>query len=312
VNEVTLRGDIREGPPGVGNATIQDIAADGRRLILRIDLFKRIWVKLANDRAPRDMSWLDVSFFPILSGDGALLAFGDASDGSGPNYAAMLRRTDGSAAVRLGEGSGLAMSRDKQWVLSVLPTAPVQLMIYPTGAGEARRLDRGEFAGISAAAFLGDGSEILVCGNEPKLGARCYRRPLASGAFRPFTPEGVRGVIASPSGESIVAMTADGYREFSTHDSASQSVPGVSSSDQVIRYSPDGKSLWVRRLNAQPVRVDQVDLKSGKRTPLLPDFGAPRAGVLNVSEIALADDPRNYVYLERETASYVFELKRIR
>jgi eukaryotic-like serine/threonine-protein kinase len=312
VNEVTLRGDVREGPPGVGNATIQDIAADGRRLMLRIDVFKRIWVKPASDSAPRDMSWLDISFFPILSGDGSLLAFGDASDGSGPNYAVMLRRTDGSSAVRLGEGSGLGMSRDKQWVLSVLPTAPVQLMIYPTGAGEAQRLDNGEFAGISAAAFLGDGGEILVCGNEPKHGTRCYRRPLAKGSFTRFTPEGMRGVVASPSGEAIVAMTPDGYREFSTRDSTSQSVPGVLPGDQLIRYSPNGKSLWVRTANAQPVRVEQVDLKSGKRTPLLPEFGAPRAGVLNVSEVALADDPRNYVYLERETASYVFELKRIR
>jgi hypothetical protein len=312
VNEVTLRGDVREGPPGVGNATIQDIAADGRRLMLRIDVFKRIWVKLASDSAPRDMSWLDISFFPILSGDGSLLAFGDASDGSGPNYAVMLRRTDGSSAVRLGEGSGLGMSRDKQWVLSVLPTAPVQLMIYPTGAGEAQRLDNGEFAGISATAFLGDGGEILVCGNEPKHGTRCYRRSLAKGSFTRFTPEGMRGVVASPSGEAIVAMTPDGYREFSTRDSTSQTVPGVLPGDQLIRYSPNGKSLWVRTANAQPVRVEQVDLKSGKRTPLLPEFGAPRAGVLNVSEVALADDPRNYVYLERETASYVFELKRIR
>jgi hypothetical protein len=90
-------------------------------------------------------------------------------------------------------------------------------------------------------------------------------------------------------------MTPDGYREFSTRDSTSQSVPGVLPGDQLIRYSPNGKSLWVRTANAQPVRVEQVDLKSGKRTPLLPEFGAPRAGVLNVSEVALADDPRNYV-----------------
>ena len=185
-------------------------------------------------------------------------------------------------------------------------------MIYPTGAGESRRLDNGEFAGINAAAFLGDGADILVCGNEPKRGTRCYQRALAKGTFRPFTPEGVRAAVASPSGESIVALTSDGYREFSTHDSTSRNVPGLSPSDQVIRYSPDGKSLWVRKPNAQPVRVEQVDLKSGERTRLLPDFGAPRPGVLNVSEVALADDPRTYAYLERETASYLFELKRVK
>lgn len=64
VNEVTLRGEVHQGSPGVGNATIQDIAGDGRRLIIRDDHFGRLWAKRAGDSAATDVSWLHTSFFP--------------------------------------------------------------------------------------------------------------------------------------------------------------------------------------------------------------------------------------------------------
>jgi hypothetical protein len=305
-----MNGDMRAGSPGVGDATIQDVGPDGRRLIIRGDWFKRIWAKLASDPALKDFSWLDVSFFPILSGDGSMLAFGDGSTVGGPNYSVMLKRTDGSPAVKLGEGAPLAMSRDKQWVLSDLPTVPVQLMLLPTGAGEARRLDGGEFTGIVAAAFL-SATEILVCGSEPKHLVRCYVRPLSGGKFRPFTPEGLSAALAAPDGQSIIAVRGGVYHQYSTRDGAEQPVPGVKPTDQILRYSPDGKFLWARRFNAQPVHIEQIDLKTGARSVLLPDFGPSRAGVMNVSEVSLSDDPRTYTFMERESASYLFELKKI-
>jgi serine/threonine protein kinase len=307
VSQVSLGGDVYPGTPAVGNAVIQDIARDGRRLIMRSDYFKRIWVKRANDRIASDVSWLDISFFPILSSDGSLLVFGDGSDAAGEHYATMLRRTDGSPAVRLGDGAVLGMSRDKQWVMSALPTAPVQLMLYPTGAGTARRLDAGEFVGISTAAFAG--SDVIVCANEPRHSSRCYVRPLANGTFKPFTPEGVSGVIASGDGQYIVAMTGDGYRQFAIKGGTSQIVPGLTLSDQLIRYSPDGNSLWIMRRYSQPIRVEQLDIKTGARSALLPEFSMPRAGVLSVPEVTLADDPKSYAYMERENTSYLFEMK---
>ncbi|MEO5590288.1 MAG: hypothetical protein ABIS03_11930, partial [Gemmatimonadaceae bacterium] len=313
VNEVTLSGEVHLGPPGVGNATIHDVARDGRRLIVREDYFKRIWMKRAGDNSARDLSWLDVSFYPVLSADGSQLAYSDGSSLAGDKYSVMLRRTDGSAAVRLGEGSVLAMSRDKQWVMSVLPSEPAQLMLYPTGAGSSRRLDDGKFGAISDAAFLGGGSEIVVCGSLSGKGTRCYTRQVAGGAFRPFTPEGVqRGIIASPDGQSVVARISGVYRQFSIRDGTSQSVPGLTPTDQVIRYNPDGKSLWTRQRNSQPVRVEQVDLGTGRRSMLLPEFSMSRPGLLAAGEVSIADDFRNYTWMERESASYMFELRAIR
>jgi serine/threonine-protein kinase len=308
LSDVTVDGKITPGIPGVGNATINDIAPDGRRLIVRDDFFKRIWSIRDGDSVKKDLSWLDTSFFPELSEDGTMLVFGDGSSAAGSNYATMLRRTDGSAAVRVGEGSPLAVSRDKQWVLSVLPTAPMQLMLYPTGAGSARRLDNGEFAAIDAAAFLGDGSRIVVCGNEPSKPSRCYERQLSGGKFRPFTPEGPQIMIASPDGRSIVAKFGDSYRQIDIHDSSSHEVRGLTSDDLVLRFSPDGNSIWTE-IPSRPVRVDQLDIRTGVRSTLLSNIVTQRPMVMRAPEISLADNPRTYVYMERESASYLFELK---
>ncbi len=312
VNEVTVSAKVLPGVPGVGNATIHDIAPDGRRLIVRDDYFRRIWVKRAADTSRNDLSWLDVSFYPLLSNDGSLLAFGDASSVAGDNYGTMLRRTDGSAAVRLGDGAVLAMSRDNKWVMSVLPTSPMQLMLYPTGAGSQRRVDKGEFASIDAAAFVGDGNEIVVCGSEPGKASRCYNRPLASGPFRPFTPEGVRTMVASPDGQSIIAKVGDSYRRILIRDGTSRDVPGLTSNDRVIRFSPDGSSAWSRQSAGRMLRIEEVDLRTGTRRRLLPDFSTEGFLVLDQPDVSLADDPRTYAYIDREAVSYLFELKGMR
>jgi eukaryotic-like serine/threonine-protein kinase len=310
IDAVTLNGEVRAGSPGVGDATIQDVTSDGRQLIIRTDVFDRLWSKRASDTAAQDLSWLDATFFPILSGDGTLLVFGDASSTSGGNYAVMLRRTDGSPAVRLGEGGDYALSRDGKWVLSGLPSTPVKLMMYPTGAGTARRLDHGEFTSTGAASFFDDDRSVLVCGTEPKHAVRCYTIPLESGSFKAITPDNVNGAVVAPDGKSFVAMTADGYRQFSMSGGAPRPVPGLTLNDNVRRYSPDGRFLWTTaRSVSQPVRVDKIDINTGVRSQLIPDFSPLRAGVLDVTSVTLADDPHTYSWIEREMASYLFELR---
>ncbi|HKY97747.1 MAG TPA: WD40 repeat domain-containing serine/threonine protein kinase [Gemmatimonadaceae bacterium] len=312
VNDVALTGGITLGVPGVGNAIIQDIGRNGNRLISREDLFKRVWIKRASDNSPTDVSWLDVSFFPNISSDGTLLAYGDGSSVSGENYATMLQRTDGSPAVRIGDGAIMALSSDNKSVLTALPTSPMQLMNYPTGPGSPRRIDTGSIAVISSATFLGTDGDVLICGSELKRSVRCYVRSSKGGPLRAVTPEGTGKGISSPDGKSIIASGADGYRMFAVADGTPQTIRGLVADDRILRFSPDSKALWVRRGVSQPVHIDRLELASGARTPLIPDFSPRRPGVLNTLEVSLADDPRTYAYMEREVSSFLFELKGIK
>ena len=312
LEEVTMQGTRHRSLIGAGGVWIGDIARDGRQLIIRGDDYQRLLLKRATDSVAVDMSWLNLNFFPQLSGDGSLLAFGDGSNLAGVTYATMLRRTDGSSAVRLGEGAPLAISRDKRWVLSAVPTEPVQLMMFPTGVGVARRLDQGQFAGITAAAFVGDGREFLVCGNEPKRPVRCLIGAVAGGPLRTFVTANARtwgNLVVSPDGLTVIVLVPDsGYRQVSVRDGSMHPVAGLTNDDDVLRFSPDGRSLWTVRENALPVRVERVELASGARSALLPPFAAVRPGLTSASAVSLADDPRNHAYIEREYTSSVFEM----
>jgi len=305
---VTLDGKIRRDAPGVGDETIQDIAADGRQLILRADGFSGIWLHRAGAASPTDMSWLNLSFFPILSHDGSQLVFGDGSNVAGNTYATMLRHTDGTAAVRLGEGAPLSLSRDQQWVLSEVPTQPVRLMAYPTGVGTSRRLDHGEFVAISAGSFIGDGKNFVICGNTLKGTSGCYTGSTDGGVIHPFFTGSVQSLAVAPDGSFMVANVADsGYRQVLFRDGSSRAVPGLLASDELLRFSPDGRELWTRNPNDIPVRVQRVDIGTGARRSLLPPFDFPSPALTGVQAVSLADDPRTYAYIDRRVGGYLFE-----
>jgi hypothetical protein len=88
----------------------------------------------------RDLSWLDWSVPGSLSADGKMVLFQESGEGGVPKYATYLRNTDGSPAIRLGEGSGLSLSPDGKWALARLNVSPSPLLLYPTGVGEIKPL----------------------------------------------------------------------------------------------------------------------------------------------------------------------------
>ncbi len=307
IYSVTMGGKAELVLPSAGSLTMQDISPDGSWLITRDDQTTRVMVRAPGQAAERNLGWLDSSFWPRLSADGELLAFNNQHEDAGANYAAMMRKTDGSPAVRLGAGNAGGISPDKRWVLGMVPTTPAQLWLYPTGPGESRRLDSGELAAIVDADFFPDGVNLLVCGNEPKHATRCYVRPVAAGPLRPVTPEGIKGrAVISPDGSTVLAQSVDGWFIYPIDGSDPRAVPSLGVDEFVVRWSPDGHSIWTTRENEFPLRVEQLDPATGRRQPLLSIEPATRAGVLGLSDLALADDPRWYAYLVNQYVSRVF------
>jgi hypothetical protein len=70
----------------------------------------------------RDLSWMDWPYLRRLSPDGKKTILFDEEGNAYGRYETMIRDTDRSPAVRLGEGYSAALSRDKAWAQSVKVT----------------------------------------------------------------------------------------------------------------------------------------------------------------------------------------------
>jgi Tol biopolymer transport system component len=97
----------------------------------------------------------------------------------------------GEPAVKIGEVQRPGLSPDGKWALSIASqTSAPQLILYPSGAGEPRRLER-QGINYQIASFFPDGNRILIAGNEPGHAMRLYVQDLAGGKAQPLTPEGI-------------------------------------------------------------------------------------------------------------------------
>jgi Tol biopolymer transport system component len=312
VRSVERRRRARLLLPSPGNLTIHDVAAGGRWLATSDVEQDRLFARTPGGREDRDLSWLDRSQNPAISADGRLLLFTNAALDAGNNYATMLRSTDGSPPVRLGEGTAFDLSADGRWALSVIQT-PQQVMLYPTGPGQARRLDHGELQAFSSVRFFADGKQVVVCGNAKGRAPRCYARALDDGELRPVTPEGTDAALPSPSGREVLAHHIDGkFQVYPVDGGEPRAIASLSAEDQVIGWSLDGRSLQVKQRGAIPLRVEQLDVATGRRTLFFESAPAGRAGLLSIGRASLSLGSKAYAYSTRVYVSQLFTIEGMR
>src|SRR5207237_7997697 len=144
-----------------------------------------------------------------LSADGRAVLFGETGEGGGPKYAVYLRKTDGSSAMRLGEGISLGLSPDGKWAIARPNITPSPLVLLPTGGGEAKRLTHDSTNHLRAR-WLPDGKRLAFSGNEAGHGFRLYVESPAEGKARAIRPEGVnRTLVISAKGGQVAGAGAD-------------------------------------------------------------------------------------------------------
>jgi len=303
---VTLAGRRRVALESAGGLTIRDVRRDGKWLATRDDYLQTMPVFLAGQSAERDLSWLDFSFTPILSADGKTVVFDEESGSVGVNYAVCLRKTDGSPVVRLGEGHPYDVSPDGRWVLAVVPTTPQQLVLYPTGAGEARHLERGEIEGYESGRFFPDGASLLICGHEKGRASRCYLQAVSGGKPKALTPEGTTTGMVSPDGRQLLVAGSDGLVLYPAGGGTGTPVPGTTRDDTAIRWSSDGGSILASRQNDIPLRVERIALPSGRRDLVRTVGPADLGGVVSLQTPFFTADERSYAYVISRTISHLF------
>jgi hypothetical protein len=307
---VTTSGKRRIAYQPPGGFLIQDVARDGRWLATRLDYRYAAFVQTAGAPAELDLSWLNTSHARALSQDGRTLLFSETNLGT--NYAVCLRKVDGSPVLRLGDGWPADLSADGKWVLAVIQSAPPKLVIYPTGAGETRQLERGEIEHYSTAEWFRDGKRVLISGNGQGGGTRFYVQEL-DGAPRPVTAEGTRDGLLSPDGSRILAKGTEGKYEIFTiaGDTAAQladprPVSGLTEADVLAQWSADVRSVLAYRRAEISCRIERVDLTTGNRTLFKELAPTDRTGLLSMREVTFTDDQRSYAYTAYYQVSSLF------
>ena len=305
---VTLDGKRRSIVQSAGGLTLLDVARDGRWLASRDDQWKEVLALAPGDSRERNLSWLELTYVTTLTPDGRTILLTEESSRLGPNYSTGLRQTDGSGVVRLGEGTGVDITRDGKLVLSVVPTDPAQMVVYPTGAGQPRKLERGGLVSYETAVFFPDGKRVFACGHEAGHAVRCYVQDIDGGKPRAITPEGTTDGLVSPDGLTVlVRESSGGQKLFPVEGGPPRPVPGATPDDFAVRFSADGKSLIVVSLWSDvPVKVERLDLATGRREPYKTLGPADMTGAIQIAPIAVSDDGRSHALTVRRMASHLF------
>ena len=306
---VSLSGKLRLLARVTGSLTIQDTARDGR--VLLIDETRRLGLSALppGKTKERELSWLDWSRPAGLSRDGKTVLFFESGEGGGPGYSTYVRGTDGSPAVRLGEGNATALTPDASWALALLHklTNP-EWVLYPTGAGQPRPL---KFPGLRMRGnprFLPDGRHLLVGANEEGRGDRIYLVDVEGGKPRALTPENFRGPgPISADGKRFVARGPD-ERAYVYPIEGGEPAPilGFEPSDLAVGWTADDRALFVQRGGGSGARIDRLDLATGRRKPWREILPSDATGVVRISSVFVSPDGTFYAYAYSRVLSNLF------
>ncbi len=316
IRGVTLEGRERLISNLPGDFVLHDAASDGRLLLGRLFQTSEIIGTFPGEARERNLSWLERSVAADLSANGELLLFNEARTQQAEDIAMYVRRTDGSAAKRLADGWGWALSPDGQFVLGSLTSPSSGLQLIPTGAGQPKTLDLGKLV-PGMCGFFPDGKRIFFIGSESGRAGRLYVMDLPDGKPRAISPEGVRLRRARLSGDgrfAAVVAPDNAWWLYPTEPGTPGKVAGLEPGEEPIRWSGDGKWLYVRGVDRlEPgdslavTRVYRLDPWSGKRQlwkEIPPATSAAGGG--SIGTILFSSDGKICVYTHDRFSSALF------
>jgi len=295
-----MTGEKRTLSHLAGLVWLLDVAPGGRGL-LALSYFRNGIAGLApGGTREHDLSWLDISVAKDLSADGRTVLFDEERSVPGQKGGVYLRGTDGSPAVRLGDGLAVSLSPDGQWALTGDPVTGNR-SVLPTGPGSPRPLPKISLNANKTFGWFPDGRRLLISGEESGKPPRLYELELAGGKTHPLTPYGSAGIpfasLLSPDGRELISRDPEGRLWiYPVGPGAPRLIPGLSPGDELVRWSADGRSVFIWRRLDLPVRAFRLDLATGARQ-LMREISFPDPdGIFTMSNLLLTPDGRSYVY----------------
>ncbi len=311
LHAVDLVGHERDVAPGIGRLVLQDIAPDGKILLVRGDTTGEIRYAGRGDVGERDLSWLDFSTLRDMSADGQTILFEESGQGGGSEYSVFVRRTDRSPAMRIGHGLSRALSPDGRWALTVPAEQPDRIEVIPVGEGEPRILRDPSIKRYGAAEWLPGGLAIVFTGVEQDGAARVFWQALTpeAGSPRPITPKGAYGAshMLTPDGARVLATCDAGYCLYAVDGkSPALHVAGVNRSYTPLCWGDSGRALYFSEALRPFRKLYRLDLAAGRLKPWKTIEPPDAAGFEGLLGFLTTPDEQAYAYSYRRTVSQLY------
>jgi serine/threonine protein kinase len=295
LSAVSLSGKERMLAEPPASMLIDDVTRDHKVLVTVVDSRLGIsgWSPGATEE--RDLSWFDASRIFDISSDGRTILFEELSYGKAHNPAIYLRKTDGSPAVRLGDGNRPALSPDGKWVACILNDGPkTELTLLPTGAGEARNVSTPGMH-YESVEWFPDGQKLMFTGNDPGRRTRTYLQDVG-GAPMPVTPEGVAATRVSPDGKYVTTVADGKLNMLPVSGAEPKPAVDIQPGESVLRWSADGRALFLRQMVGRTaVKINRLDLASRREQPWKELKPADPVGV-RISDVVITPDGTAWAY----------------
>ncbi len=304
---VSLSGRRRKVLTVPGGFTMQDIAPDGR-ILATIDTERLAMEWSGKDKQVRDLSWYDWSIAKDISPDGQSVLFEEGGEPAGPNDAVAIRKIDGSPPIRLGDGTADTLSPDGSWAISFSRTGPAQITLLPVGPGQSRQIPLPGLERLqNGTHFLPNGKRIVVNGNEPGRPGRTFVVDIAGGKPVPVTPEGVYAALPSPDGKYLVGANADNQLTlFPLDGGPARPIPNVDPAYLLAQWSADSRALYVFRQGEVPLRIERLDIATGKMNPVRELVPADLGGVVSIGPVITNVNASEFAYSYYQTLSVLY------
>jgi serine/threonine protein kinase len=263
---VDLNGKARRIHADSTLFAIHHVSSTGRMLVER-EVVRRITV-VRRDGHDTLLGWQDFTLLVDLSSDGQWALMDEGGGRLGPAGQPLLRRTDGSAPKLLEPGVPLALSPNAQQALIQLPGNPAKLRLVPIGAGAPKDLAM-EGWDLLEGAFAPDGSHVYAIGRQDKgptkileftldgQPGRILDSPLPH--FEEITPDG-KYFVALDDQRRLMLAPVDGGPPILAAGS-------LEDGDYLVGWSAIGELRIAHAVDSARLRLDRLDIRSGKRTP---------------------------------------------
>ena len=310
---VDLSGQVRPIARSSNRMTIQDIDSESHVLLAESSFRLRIGALDSATNKERDQSWLDGSVVMDVSNDGGTILINEQTAGGGsPLYGVYVRKTDGSPAIRIGDGSSPALSPDGKWAAALVLRSPQSVVLLPTRVGQPRTLNGGTLAEYQAVTWFPDGRRLLLAASEAGRGVRLWTLDISEGVPKPISREGLRiapfGRPISPDGTQVAAL--DGAGRIWIHPlngtEGSGPIEGLDARNLPIGWNADGRSIYVFRDGELPAVVYRLHLADRRKEPMATLTPPDVAGMNAPATIVATPDGRKTFFTYIQNLSNLF------